>query len=143
MISTSKQSSIGKTSKNGMNKRGAAELAGGFAILLVFDYIANGSWRKGRSVICVECQSYNHDACEGGTWCDCQHKVEDNLQLDLATAIGRIEQLYGDGPDKARDPGLRALLKHRLITCDVPRLRKYLSTEMATRLAEAKNANRL
>lgn len=25
--------------------------------------------------VCDDCQAQNHDACKGGTWCDCQHKT--------------------------------------------------------------------
>jgi hypothetical protein len=44
------------------------------------------------------------------------------LQLDLLTAIVRIEQAH-------RDPDMAEFLLHRLATCDVRRLRTYLSPE--------------
>lgn len=49
------------------------------------------------------------------------------LQLDLATAILRIEQAHAD-PDMAEH------LLFRLATCDAPRLRRYLDAETVTEM---------
>lgn len=47
------------------------------------------------------------------------------LQFDLLCAILRIEQVGGLGEDDV----LRELLIDRLVTCDAPRLRRYLAPE--------------
>lgn len=52
------------------------------------------------------------------------------LQLDLAGAVLRIEQAHAD-------PVLRDFLLERLVTCDVPRLRRYLTAETLAEMAIA------
>ncbi len=44
-----------------------------------------------------------------------------DLQLDLATVVGRLEQVAEYGHD--------SLAGHRLVSCDLPRLRGHLSDE--------------
>jgi len=48
-------------------------------------------------------------------------------ELDLLTAILRIEQIADLNPDDT----LRESLLDRLVTCDAPRLRRYLSPTAA------------
>ena len=52
-----------------------------------------------------------------------------DLQLDIATAVVRIEQAYAE-------PEMREFLLHRLITCDAPRLRSHLDAEHLQQLNE-------
>lgn len=54
----------------------------------------------------------------------------DSLQLDIATAVARIEQALALPEDDA----LRCHLLDRLLTCDAPRLRRHLSPEWVKRL---------
>lgn len=44
------------------------------------------------------------------------------LDIDLLTAVARIEQIDREGPDTCG-----GMILHRLITCDAPRLRRHLS----------------
>jgi hypothetical protein len=52
----------------------------------------------------------------------------DQLQLDLLTAVARLQQIadeggfYGDGPVD--------LVAERLLTCDLPRLRAHLASDV-------------
>lgn len=55
--------------------------------------------------------------------------LDDQFQLDLATAIARIMQAY-------KEPAMREFLLWRLYECDVPRLREYLNDESLALLAE-------
>jgi hypothetical protein len=58
--------------------------------------------------------------------------MTDDLQLDLASAIARIEQIV----DLDDDDALRALLIARL-RYDAHRLRRHLTSEWAAKLDEA------
>lgn len=33
---------------------------------------------RGNDVVCADCRRQDHDACKGGTWCDCQHEEPRN-----------------------------------------------------------------
>lgn len=46
------------------------------------------------------------------------------LDLDLMTAVARIEQLAREGPDSCS-----GLILDRLITCDGPRLRRHVDPD--------------
>lgn len=59
-------------------------------------------------------------------------KTGDQLQLDLATVILRIDQVHSL---PIGDP-LRELLIDRLGTCDSPRLRRYLTETTIAVMAE-------
>jgi hypothetical protein len=54
----------------------------------------------------------------------------DGLQRDLASVIARIEQA-------SNEPEMADFLLHRLATCDVPRLRRYLTAETVTLMASS------
>ena len=36
-------------------------------------------------MICVECRQRHHDACPGGSWCDCQHQPSPTAQQTQET----------------------------------------------------------
>ena len=55
------------------------------------------------------------------------------IQLDLATAIARIEQIA----TLPEGDSLREFLLDRLIRCDAPRLREHLTVEATAALARA------
>lgn len=53
------------------------------------------------------------------------HFITSQLQLDLATAVARLQQLRDEhGED------MQAFLMHRLTTSDLPRLRGHLDAEL-------------
>lgn len=62
--------------------------------------------------------------------------MNSDLQLDLATAIARIEQIGGLPADSA----LRELLILRLATCDAPRLSRHLTEQTKAMLASVQGA---
>lgn len=53
------------------------------------------------------------------------------IELDIASAVARIEQIAREGPDSCC-----GIILDRLITCDAPRLRRYLSIETLAILDE-------
>lgn len=56
----------------------------------------------------------------------------DALQLDLATLVARLEQVEAEGGWEHAD----AIVKDRILTCDLPRLREHLTPEAAALIAE-------
>jgi hypothetical protein len=61
------------------------------------------------------------------------HEV-DALQLDLATIVGRLEQLESEGIHERVD----SVVLDRILTCDLPRLREHLTEEAAALLAASR-----
>ena len=59
------------------------------------------------------------------------HFITSQLQLDLATAVARLQQL-GDEHDEE----MQAFLVHRLTTSDLPRLRGHLDAELRAMIDE-------
>ncbi|WP_125633531.1 hypothetical protein [Nonomuraea sp. WAC 01424] len=49
----------------------------------------------------------------------------DSLQLDLATLVGRLEQVEAEGGWEHASP----IALDRILTCDLPRLREHLTPE--------------
>ena len=63
-------------------------------------------------MVCRHCRNKHHDRCEGGTWCDCQHRNvvlighPDAGKTELALAAGdndetepeKIQEYWVDGP---------------------------------------------
>ncbi|MFI7691768.1 hypothetical protein ACIBQ6_22055 [Nonomuraea sp. NPDC049655] len=54
----------------------------------------------------------------------------DALQLDLATLVGRLEQVEAEGGWEHACP----IVLDRILTCDLPRLREHLTAEAAALL---------
>ncbi|MGW4406533.1 hypothetical protein ACWEJ6_21065 [Nonomuraea sp. NPDC004702] len=54
----------------------------------------------------------------------------DALQVDLATLVGRLEQVQDEGGWENACP----IVLDRILTCDLPRLREHLSVEAAALL---------
>ena len=55
----------------------------------------------------------------------------DALQLDLATIVGRLEQVQAEGGWEHACP----IVLDRILTCDLPRLREHLTPEAAALIA--------
>lgn len=39
-------------------------------------------------MICKDCTAQKHELCRGGTWCDCQHRVQ-NIPPEILESIDR------------------------------------------------------
>ncbi|MFB4280834.1 hypothetical protein ACBJ59_36480 [Nonomuraea sp. MTCD27] len=55
----------------------------------------------------------------------------DALQLDLATIVGRLQQVQDEGGWEHAD----SIVLDRILTCDLPRLREHLTAESAALVA--------
>lgn len=53
------------------------------------------------------------------------HFITSQLQLDLATAVARLQQLRDEHGEE-----MQAFLVHRLTTSDLPRLRAHLNAQL-------------
>jgi hypothetical protein len=64
-------------------------------------------------MVCPKCREQLHDDCRGGTWCDCQHKINNPIQIIMlasdspsvsAPVVFMVDDdsVSLDGPKRAR-----------------------------------------